>query len=274
MKYPLLIILAVLIGLAFQLRNHATQTNEQSLQRTLAGIPTAMPEPEESKDSGDALDSAFSGDPKLNQAIATVRELSECLAKDLCGQKRDPEHPYFDPHHTGAHRKLNHALKFLKALADEDKLGLNSLTKEDLKKTLAVQNEDTQILSVQLWPHLGLKTADVEELLKHADTMMERALPQYYGTLLKETAHVPDDKRQVMSSLNRLLEGDKINSIYEVAAHLQMIHPSKDDFRDLVQSVCHIQKDPQVEHNWKMIRYQLQIYSRAHGYEANIDAAC
>lgn len=257
MKYSLGVLIVALAMFGFFYHSHSNQEVQRSVasvveESTTKEIPKQVSGPTES-------------------TVTQIRELSSCLIQDLCGQKRSSEYVYFDAHHTPIHRTLNQSLKLLLRLADSGNLKPGTLSKDDLRKTLQIQNEETQILSLKLWQHFGFSGSEILDLLKGRETIMPRSLPSYYSILLKEGG---ETKPQITQSLHTLLQGPEINSIYEVTAHLEQLPFTKDDFEGVVQSVCHIQNDPGVSHNWKVIRRQLEIYSHNQGYEINIDQAC
>jgi len=192
-------------------------------------------------------DQKLANDIEETKILKHISKLQLCLRNDLCGIKPAPNDPYFNPENTKAHRQIERSLELL-ALKSKDKF-------KNLTHLLNIPNENIQNLIIE-----NISVEQLVTLLGKTEKLKESSYANFYIKILES-----EQGRNNQNVVIKLSEDLKILPPYHaiiLIENLGKVNTFKpQSLKKIASSFCRFKR---VQHNWKIISYEINNLSEKH----------
>lgn len=199
--------------------------------------------------------------------FAASKETTECLKKDLCGEKPSDDEPYFDANNTPAHQLLERELSLLIKMREQNLLESALIPTEQIEATLDVKNSAIQTMALELRLAAGIDDDSYQRLLDRTPSLLPQASATSLTLLAKESRLSQGRREELMKTANMLLRSDDQTRAVEMSKRVKYLDADKTELEQLAKSSCGL-----LPQNQKTVQYNLSI--AAEGVGGNLDFKC
>lgn len=193
-----------------------------------------------------------------------IKEVSACLKKNLCGQKKSATSPYFDANHTEAHDLIERALSLLVEMKEEKLSEYQDITKEELLEVIRIDNEAIQGLGLELILTKSPSGIELNELVKRVEDFNSNVLGPAYGMLYSVMKESNTERQLLLASVEKSLKSsDSFRSI-ELAKNLKHLELNQNEFEEMLKSSCEKTRE---SHNQKALEFYIKDAAKNHHYQ-------
>ncbi len=189
---------------------------------------------------------------------ADAKRLKDCLIEDLCGEKPDPNSPYFDESNTPSHGQLERDLTLLVRLQEDGKLEANELSGELLEEMLTIQNETIQRMALELRLSSPIDDSTYERLLKRTPSLLPQASASALSQLAGQSKQSQSRRDQLIGVAKELLGSSDQSKAVEMAKRVKYIDVNAMELEELAKNTCHL-----LPQNKKAVRHLLNTVAES-----------
>ena len=226
-------------------------TTDQAIDQVPFPISTPTNQVEQASTSADLSDLKLGDDQILEKfdgkeaeliklLTTDAKRLKDCLIKDLCGEKPDPNSPYFDKANTPSHGQLERDLTLLVRLQEDGKLEPTELSSELLEDMLAIQNETIQRMALELRLSSPIDDSTYNRLLKRTPSLLPQASASALSQLAGQSKQSQSRRDQLIGVAKELLSSSDQSKAVEMAKRIKYIDVNANELEELAKNTCHL----------------------------------
>ncbi len=203
----------------------------------------------------------------LETTNAVTQTLTACLAKDLCGIKESPNHPYFRPEETPAHELLIRTLLTQQEMLKQDLISIEEIDSQALQSLLQFENLELQNIALHLLSQKELDPQQLESIFAEESLKTTEAKATAFVELSSQSQKGTEARSIFIQALQNSFEKDAPISVISTLKELDKIKLTPQEFESLLPKLCHIKREN--SQNWSRIKYYITGYIEQSGVRAS-----
>ena len=197
---------------------------------------------------------------------AASDETIDCLKKDLCGEKPDPNSPYFDVDNTPSHGLLERELGLLVRLKEDGKLKGDSISPEQMEQALDIKNEAIQSLALELRLAAGIDDVSFSRLLGRTPALLPKASAGALAQLSKESKASTARREELINTAKSLLASEDQMRAVEMSKRVKYLALNISELEALAANTCEL-----LPQNRKVVQHNLLVAGEGVGADLSFN---